>query len=380
MPSSGRLPIDRTALLLIVTLVAAGIVLLYSSSGDWAVDRTGDHMFFLKRQLFRVFLGGLLLIIMARLDYRLWKRWASGLMLGALVLLVLTLVFHRVAGGSGVARWLQLGPISLQTSDLARFALILYLAAYLDRKGPGITDFFHGFLPPAVMVGLTMLFIIVAPDFSTAALTGFIGITLIYIGGAQAKHIAAVGAGALPALLLIMWAVPYQRERILSFLGQSDSPDAGYQVSQSLISLGNGGWLGQGLGNSVEKKLFLPAPHTDFVFAIIGEELGFIGAAFLLLAFLWLFQRGVAIARRAPDCFGMFLALGIIINMMVYVLVNTGVVTQVLPNTGVPLPLISYGGTHIVFTLMSLGILLNISTAAHRPRWQQRLVHASVRP
>ena len=150
-------------------------------------------------------------------------------------------------------------------------------------------------------------------------------------------------------------------------------------MSQSLISLGNGGWLGTGLGNSIEKKLFLPAPHTDFVFAIIGEEHGFIGAALLIIAFFWLFQRGVVIARHAQDPFGMFLALGISINLMMYVVINTGVVTEVLPNTGVPLPLISYGGTHMVFTLLSLGILLNISKATQQREWRQQLIHARTR-
>ena len=173
-----------------------------------------------------------------------------------------------------------------------------------------------------------------------------------------------------------MLAEPYRRARIQAYLGLTDSPQQIYQVSQSLISLGNGGWLGRGLGNSIEKRLFLPAPHTDFVYAIIGEELGFIGAILLLAAFFWLFQRGIVIARNAPDRFGLFLALGIVLNIMVYVMVNTGVAVEVLPNTGVPLPLISYGGTHIVFTLMSLGILLNISAATRRRTWGQQLAHA----
>lgn len=379
MPDSRSRPMDRTALLLTVNLVAAGIVLLYSSSGDVAAELTGDHMYFLKRQLLRVALGAMLLIMVSRIDYHYWRRWSGQLMAAALLLLLLTLLIHKFTGQPGVARWLPLGLFSLQTSDLARFALIVYLAAYLDRKGAGIKYFRHGLLPPVVMIGVTMLLIMLAPDFSTAALTGFLGLTLIYMGGARVKHLAALGAAALPVFIAILVAEPYRRLRIQTFLGLSDSPDATYQVSQSLISLGNGGWIGTGLGNSVEKKLFLPAPHTDFVFAIIGEELGFIGAAVLLVAFLWLFQRGVVIARHAADCFGMFLALGIVSNMMLYVLVNTGVATQVLPNTGVPLPLISYGGTHLVFTLMSLGILLNISTTARQPEWRRRLTYAQAR-
>ncbi len=379
MPEPRTRPMDRTALLLTVNLVAAGVVLLYSSSGDVAAELTGDHMYFLKRQLLRVALGAMLLIMASRIDYHYWRRWSGQLMAGALLLLLMTLLIHKFAGQPGVARWLPLGLVSLQTSDLARFALIVYLAAYLDRKGAGITHFRHGLLPPVVIIGATMFLIVLAPDFSTAALTGFLGLTLIYIGGARVKQLAALGAAALPVFIAFLVAEPYRRLRIQSFLGLVDSPAASYQVSQSLISLGNGGWIGTGLGNSVEKKLFLPAPHTDFVFAIIGEELGFIGAAVLLLAFLWLFQRGVVIARHAGDGFGMFLALGIVSNMLLYVLVNTGVATQVLPNTGVPLPLISYGGTHLVFTLLSLGILLNISTTARQPEWRRRLTYAQAR-
>jgi cell division protein FtsW len=230
-----------------------------------------------------------------------------------------------------------------------------------------------------VIIALVMLLIVFAPDFSTAALTGFLGMSLLFIGGARLRQIITVSAAAAPLLTFVLLAEPYRRLRVQTFLGLIDSPKAEYQISQSLISLGNGGWLGQGLGNSVEKKLFLPAPHTDFVFAIIGEELGFIGALVLLMLFFWLFQRGMVVARNAADRFGMFLALGIILNLVMYVLVNVAVVTEVLPNTGIPLPLVSYGGSHIVFTLTSLGILLNISASTRRRRWERRLIHAKAR-
>ena len=367
---------DTWALVLIFAIMGIGVVMLYSSSADIARDMTGDHMFFFKRQLLRVLLGIGLLIGLSHWDYHRLRSLANALMAGALMLLILTLIVHHVNGSSGVARWLPLGPFSLQPSDVARLSLIIYLAAYLDRKKGGSTDLPHGFLPPVVMIGLVMLLILIEPDFSTAALTGILGLVLLFLGGARVKHLAVLGALALPALLGVMLAAPYRRLRIQTFLGLIESPDSEYQISQSLISLGNGGWLGQGLGNSVGKKFFLPAPHTDFVFAIIGGELGFIGAVLLLMAFFWLFQRGIVIARNAPDCFGMLLALGIVLNLMIYVLVNTAVVTEVFPNTGIPLPLISYGGTHMVFTLASLGILLNISSATRRRRWDERLAHA----
>ena len=236
-----------------------------------------------------------------------------------------------------------------------------------------------GVLPPVFVIGTMTLLIIMAPDFSTAALTGLLGLTMLFLGGAKLKHLATLVVISLPSMAAIMMAEPYRRARIHTFLGFSESQEAGYQISQSLISLGNGGWLGQGLGNSAIKRLFLPAPHTDFVFAIIGEELGFVGGFFLLVVFFWLFQRGMIIARNAPDRFGMLLAMGIAFNLIIYVIVNVGVVTEVIPNTGIPLPLFSYGGTHIVSTLISLGVLLNISSSTRRKVWEQRLINARAR-
>ena len=370
---------DTWTLLLTFCLAGVGVVMLYSSSADIAAEVTGDQMFFLKRQLVRILLGAALLFACSRLDYHRLKGLANWLLLGSLALLVITLLIHHAAGREGVARWLLLGPVSAQPSDFARLSLVVYLAAYMDRKGAHLTHLGRGFLPPVVVIGCTMLLIVLGPDFSTAALTGLLGITMLFLGGVRVKHLAGLSAISLPLVGMVMMAEPYRRVRIQTFLGLVDSPAAEYQISQSLISLGNGGWLGQGLGNSVEKKLFLPAPHTDFVFAIVGEELGFVGTILLLTAFFWLFQRGIVIARNAPDRFGMFLALGIVLNLMTYVLVNAAVVTEVLPNTGIPLPLISYGGTHMVFTLLSLGILLNISSASRRRRWDRRLVYARAR-
>lgn len=370
---------DTWTLLLTLGIAGVGVVMLYSSSADTAADITGDHMFFLKRQLLRIALGSILLFICSRLDYHRLKSVANSLLLASLALLVITLLVHHLTGREGAARWLMLGSISTQPSDFARLSLIIYLAAYMDRKGAQLTHLWRGFLPPVVIIYFIVLLIVLEPDFSTAALTGVLGLTMLLLGGARLKHLAGLTAVSMPILFLVMMAEPYRRLRIQTFLGIIESPSADYQMSQSLISLGNGGLLGLGLGNSVEKRLFLPAPHTDFVFAIIGEELGFIGAVLLLVAFFWLFQRGIVIARNAPDRFGMFLALGFVLNLIIYVLVNAAVVTEVLPNTGIPLPLISYGGTHLVFTLFSLGVLLNISSASRRKHWEQRLVHARAR-
>ncbi len=353
---------DRQTLMLTIALVGLGIVMLYSSSTDIAYELTGDHMYYLKRQLIRLILGGILFTACAFYDYRKLKQLANALLLGSMLLLALTLVIHKTTGAPGVARWLDLGPASIQPSDMARIALVIYLAAYLDRKAQVMADFTEGLLPAILVIGVVMGLIVLAPDYSTAILTGFLGVGLLFMGGARIKHLLSIALVTLPLSMIILMAAPYRKLRILTYFGLSDSAAADYQISQSLISLGNGGFLGQGLGNSVEKKLFLPAPHTDFVFAIIGEEFGFIGAGLLIGAFFFLFQRGLAIARNAPDRFGLFLGLGLALNLIIYVLINTAVVTEMIPNTGVPVPLISYGGTHLVFTLAAIGILLNISS------------------
>jgi cell division protein FtsW len=353
--------------------------MLYSSSADTAAEIAGTHTYFLRRQVVRIIIGLVLFFIAFKLDYHIYQKLASWLLIISLSLLVLTLVIHSVSGRPGVARWLSIGPISIQPSDFARLSLILYLAAYLERKGTQITEFRMGLLPPVFIIGAVTVLIIIEPDFSTAFLTGLLGLIILFLGGAKLKHLASLAVVSLPLMAMGVMTQPYQRARIQTFLGLSESPEAGYQISQSLISLGNGGWFGQGLGNSALKRLFLPAPHTDFVFAIIGEELGFLGGFILLAIFFWLFQRGMVIARNAPDKFGMLLAMGIAFNLIIYVIVNIAVVTEVMPNTGIPLPLISYGGTHIVSTLISLGVLLNISSSTRRKTWERRLVNARAR-
>lgn len=370
---------DRKVLMSSFAILGIGIVMLYSSSADVARELTGDHTYFLKRQLVRVLLGTILLVACSIIDYRILKRFAKPAMVVTIIALLAALIIHEVRGASGVARWIPLGSISVQPSDFARLGIIIYLADYLDKKGEHIQDLMSGFVPPILIIGLIMILIVLAPDFSTAALTGLLAFTMLFIGGARIKHLAALGGIAAPMLLVVLLWEKYRRIRVLSFLGLIDSPAASYQNSQSLIGLGNGGFLGVGLGNSIEKRLFLPASHTDFVFAIIGEEWGFLGAVLLLAGFCYLAWRGVVIARNASDRFGMFLALGIVLNITIYVLVNTAVVTEIIPNTGVPLPLISYGGSHVVFTLTSLGILLNISKSHRREGWNTRLVHAQGR-
>jgi cell division protein FtsW len=262
------------------------------------------------------------------------------------------------------SRWLYIGPISIQTSDAARFSVIIFMAYYADKKKNLIGKFYNGLFPSLVVLTIIMGLIIIQPDYSTAIMIGIIGVTILFIGGAKVKHLSICGLSGLLIGIPILLSREYRRNRILSFFGLDNNTDFGYQANQSLISLGNGGIFGVGLGNSIEKNHFLPTPHTDFIFAIIGEELGFlIGTIPVLTLFLLIFFQGVKIAKNCNDPFGVFLSIGIVSNLILYAFVNAAVVTGLLPVTGLPMPMVSYGGSGMIINMSLIGILLNISQA-----------------
>ncbi len=353
---------DRGLLTTVILLCIVGTVMLYSASSVWAYNHYSSDTYFLQKQALRLIFGFIAMYAGMRLDYRRLKDWANIIMITALLLLLATKIIFLLHHDSNPARWIYLGPLSLQTSDLARLALIIYLSAYITKKRQQLEDFYFSFLPAVVVIALTLGLIVIQPDFSTAAIIGFIAFAILFLGGAKLPHISVTITSALVVMVPVMLAEPYRRTRVLSFLNPlADTGGASYQAQQSLISLGNGGLFGMGLGNSMEKNLFLPTPHTDFIFAIIGEEMGFIGAMIVLTLFLIVFQRGVKISKEASDPFGILLALGIAFSFILYAFINIGVVTNLLPTTGLPMPLVSYGGSGLVLNLASIGILLNIS-------------------
>ena len=275
------------------------------------------------------------------------------------------IIFTHIITPSGQhARWLIIGGKNwLTTSDFARIALIIFTAWYLEKSYKYMMDFKKGLLPILLILGLVLIGIAIQPDFSTAATIGLILLIMLYIGGANLKHILFTIFFILPLALISLRSNLNQWTRITSWLNKNENVlSSNWQSSQSILGLGNGGLIGQGLGNSIIKQPgLLPEVHTDFIFPVIAEEIGFIGTSIILFFFVWLFHRGIQIAKNAPDAFGMFLAFGIIINITIYVLINIGYVIGFLPTTGLPLPFFSYGGSHTLFTLVSLGILINIS-------------------
>tara|TARA_B100000579_G_scaffold357762_1_gene313877 strand:+ start:283 stop:1350 length:1068 start_codon:yes stop_codon:yes gene_type:complete len=339
--------------------------MLYSASWNESYIRSGGltESLFLKNHLKRISIGFLCLFAALIFDYRNLKPIASYLLAVSLILLIITKGYYLINGIKSPARWLNLGFFSFQTSDIARLSLIIFLSYYLDQIKTRIKNLYDGFLPCITAIGIMMAFIVIQPDFSTAFMVGLIGILLLFISGARIFHILISFFTGLLISFPIIYFSTYRWARIRSFFNPDIKSD-GYQAYQAELSMSNGGWFGSGLGNSTEKNHLLPTPHTDFIFSIIGEELGFLlGTLPLLLVFLFIFFRGIQIAKKCTDPFGIFLAMGICINIVLYAFVNAAVATGLFPVTGLPMPLISYGGSGMLINMVMIGILLNISQA-----------------
>tara|TARA_Y100001970_G_scaffold47943_1_gene60714 strand:- start:1292 stop:2446 length:1155 start_codon:yes stop_codon:yes gene_type:complete len=364
----------------VVLLCIIGTIMLFSASNSISLDQSqrATATLYLQAHLKRLLLGAFVMFSAMFVDYRNLKFIARYLLIGSIVLLLITKISYWLQGNNSPARWLYVGGFSVQTSDIARLSIIIFLATYIDHYRDRIKDFYNGFSIPIIILAITMGLIVIQPDFSSAAMIGLIGFMMLFVGGAKISHLMATGAVSLMILTPIMLMKPYRLQRVLTFFyGESAGVQESYQIKQSLISLGNGGFLGLGLGNSLGKNLFLPTPHTDFIFAIIGEELGLLGTIFILTTFVFIFQRGIKIAKESTDTFGILLAIGISFNFILYGFINAAVVTGVVPTTGLPMPFISYGGSGLLINLISMGILLNISQAKrsliHKSGWSPRV-------
>jgi len=371
---------DHYLLAGVVLLCIIGTVMLFSASNSISLDQSqrATATIYLQAHLKRLLIGIFFMFAVMMFDYRYLKNVSKYLLIGSIVLLLSTKISYWIQGNNSPARWLYIGGYSIQTSDIARLSIIIYLAAFIDHYREKIKDFYNGFAMLIGILALTMGLIVIQPDFSSAAMIGLIGFMMLFIGGAKISHLTATGAVSMMVLIPIMLMKPYRMQRILTFFyGESAGIQESYQIKQSLISLGNGGFMGLGLGNSLGKNLFLPTPHTDFIFAIIGEELGLLGTIFILSAFVFIFQRGIKIAKESTDTFGILLAIGVSFNFILYGFINAAVVTGVVPTTGLPMPFISYGGSGLLINLVSMGILLNISQAKrsliHKGGWSPRV-------
>ena len=369
-PGTGRLhgdehPPDIAILLAVVALAAVGILMVYSSSAMKAyVQYDGDTFKTVGPQVVWAFLGLLAMAIMTRVDYR-WLRIVSvPAYLAAIVLLVLVLLpgFGISVGGS--ARWLQIGPLpAIHPAEFAKLALIIYLAHWFAGRGGRIREFWGGTVTFFVIFAPVMLLVLKEPDLGTSAVIGLTALTMFFVAGANLAHLVAMGAAGIALVVLVVSRTPYQLDRVKALLDPwSDPQGIGFHTIQGLLALGLGGLVGAGLGESrLAGGLFLPNASNDFIFAIIGEEFGLVGAGIVILLFMTIGYRGFRIALAAPDTFGALLAAGITAWLCVQAFINIGVVVAIIPITGITLPFISAGGSSLIISFAAVGILLSIS-------------------
>ncbi len=355
---------DRWLIVLPLALTAIGVIMVYSSSAILGITRYQDPNHFLIKQAFRALLGVGVLFACTRLDLRRMEAaapWLFGLSAG---LLAVTAVAGHVSNGA--ARWLKLGMLTMQPTDLARLATVVFLAWWLKRRPPRELGFMRGVVPSLVIAGGVSALILLQPNLSSAGLLAFTGFLLVYLAGARILHLAApLGAGAV-VIAGALATHPYQMERMRTFIGfvlgnPLDARGSGWQLDQSLIAIGSGGWFGRGLGGGLQKYLFLPEAHTDFIFSILAEELGFLGSTLLIVLLALLLWRGLRAAARASDPFAHLLASGLTLQIGLYAIVNLAVATGLAPTTGLPLPFVSYGGSALLANLAAAGLLYRVS-------------------
>jgi len=354
---------DQILLFTVFILLVFGLVMIASAGVAYSKIRFDDAYFFFKRQLlFGVLPGLIILYLTQKINYTFWKKISFPLFILSIALL--TLVFIPGIGSKlyGASRWIQLGGFSFQPSEMLKFSLILYLAAWLESRGEKIKDFFEGLTPFLMVMGIVSFLLIKQPNMGTLGVIIFIALIMFFISGSNLWHIFLMGMAGMIAFFILIKTESYRLNRFLVFLHpELDPRGIGYQINQALLAIGSGGIWGVGLGKSLQKFNYLPEPTGDSIFAIIGEELGFLGCSLTLLLFTILVFRGLRIVKLAPDRFSRLVATGITAWIIIQAFVNISAISGLMPLTGVPLPFISYGGTSLVFLLAGTGILLNIS-------------------
>ncbi len=358
---------DRVLFITASLLTIFGLIMVYSASSAVASNKFGMSSYYFLRQLAYAALGYLLMILLMNVDYHVWQKSRIIQVSCILSLILLAAVFTQPRI-NGARRWLRYGPLlSFQPSEIAKLALLVFMAYYLHKHESEINDFRKGLLPCLVLPGLFALLIVAEPDLGQALCLLLIAGILMFIAGLSWKYVAGAVGLVAPVFYWEIWREPFRRGRLEAFLNPSTDPlGSGYHIMQSLIAVGSGGILGLGLGASRQKRFFLPEAHSDFIFAIIGEELGLIGALLITIGFLVFFYRGLRITFRAPDRFGFFLGLGITLMVVLQAFINISMVLAMMPTKGIALPFISQGGSSLLLNLMATGLLLNIAHYGER--------------
>jgi len=349
---------DYVLIIVVAALSILGLMMVYSSTFDMAYLAYGNQNYFFHRQLIWMALGTIVIVVLARIDYHLWERWAVLLMAGTLLLLGLVLITGSEKFGA--QRWLLNG--SMQPSELAKVSVVVYIAAWIASKGEKIRQLSYGLIPFAILIGLVTGLILLQRDLSTALLIAVTAGLMFFFAGADLIQLFASLVFGAVTFVFLVGQEPYRLERIKTFLNPTSDPGgSAFQVNQALIALASGGIFGQGLGSSRQKFGYVPAVHTDTILAILGEELGLIGCLVIIGLFLLVAYRGFKIALEAPDAYGTLLAAGLTCSLIVQAMTNMAMVTATLPYAGVTLPFISYGGSSLLTSMISIGLLLSIS-------------------
>lgn len=361
-PKSRMGQVDFIMFITIMFLVAIGVIMVYSASSYssfFSKAYNYDSMFFLKKQLMWAIVGTFIMITSTKIDYHYFKKITPIILIVTIILLILVLFSTPI---KGARRWINLGFATIQPSEIAKYAVVIALAKIIEQRGEKIKSFFSGVLPYLCFSGFFAGMVLLEKNLSIASVIMIVTIIILFSSGAKTSHIILIGtflfAGGVAATIL----EPYRMRRLMSFRNPwADPMDTGYQLIQSLLALGSGGVFGVGIGKSRQKCFYIPEPHNDFIFSVIGEELGLIGCVFIISLYLIFIWRGIRTSLRAKDIYGSVLAIGITSVIAIQAIINIAVVSGAMPVTGVPLPFISYGGSSLTFTMFSMGILLNIT-------------------
>jgi cell division protein FtsW len=364
---------DHLLMISALLLLGLGLVMVFSASGVLASDKYHDPAFFLKKQLVYAAVGVGLMFFVRRIPYQTYDRLVYVILFISLVLLILVLIPGIGVRIRSAARWIKLGPLVIQPSEFAKLAIIIFLAYSMARKQEKIRFFSIGFLPHIVVAGIFILLIEKEPDFGTAMALAGITFLMLFVGGTRLTHIFLAVLSASPLVVYVILKNKMRLERVTTFLDPwKYAQESGYQLVHSLYAIGSGGFLGLGIGKSREKLFYLPDSHTDFIFSILAEEVGFIGVLIVFSLFAILIIRGLIISLRAQDNFGAYLAVGLTSLIGLQAAINLAVVSGLMPTKGLSLPFLSYGGSSLVVNMVAIGILLNISSQSRQPHEPMR--------
>lgn len=370
--------LDKPLLLSALTLMIGGFLILGSASMALSYKNFGNISHYILRQIALGGLGGIIALCIAQaIPYSKWRAIALPLMIVSFVLMALVFIPHLSYGYGGARRWLQFGIFSFQPSEILKLAFIVYLASWLDARRKEVSSVSYGILPFAFMLGIIGVFLMMQPDLGTMGVIVAAAGMMYFLGGGKISQMATMIAFGLMIFYLLVQIAPYRLDRFLVFLNPDTDPQGiGYQTKQAFIAIGSGGFSGRGFGKSLQKYNYLPEPMGDSIFAIYAEETGFVGILILMSALGFFLWRGMIIAKKAPDIFGRLLASGIIVSIGAQAFINMAAISGLLPLTGIALPFVSYGGTSLMITLASVGILLNIAKQSGTVAKMARLPHA----